>query len=198
MIRRVVATTMLLVLILSAFHAPILNGLSSTLVRKDTITIADAIVVLAGDNKGERMMTAIELYKKGFGKKIIFWGGQLYWKFTYAGMFLKQLDESGVPREDILYSDEKLTEISSKGEAKVNIRLLKEAGYKSFILVTSPYHTARAGRVYDSLIADSEIKMYVHPSKNSRVQIKGWWKDRASAKTIYYELNKTIYYYLTD
>lgn len=176
------------------FHARILNYISSSLVRSDAIESAEAIVVLAGDGQGERMMSAIELYKSGMGKKIVFWGGQLYWKITWAELYMRQLKEGGIPEADLIWSEEKLAEHSTVGEAMVNVRLMEENGIKSFILVTSPYHTSRAGMVYEKQIEGKGMRMYVHPSADSIVKIEDWWKDRQSAKLIYLELNKTIYY----
>ena len=174
----------------------ILNSVAQVLVREDKIQVSDAIVVLAGDRRGERMESGINLYKDGYGKKILFWGGPLYWKISLAELALRQLAESGVPLGDIIFSEEKLDEFSTRGEANVNFRLLKENGIRSFILVTSPYHTARAASVYEKLIEPTEMKMYVYPSIDTSVRLNEWWTDRNSAKKVYYELTKRLFYTL--
>ena len=174
----------------------ILNNVAQILVREDKIEISDAIIVLAGDRRGERMESGIKLYKEGYGKKLIFWGGPVYWKISLAEMVLRQISEAGVPLENVIWSEEELDEFSTRGEAKVNLRLLKENGVRSFILVTSPYHTARAASVYEKLIGTTDMKMYVYPSIDSAVKLNGWWTDRHSAKMIYYELTKRLFYWL--
>ncbi|GMT42544.1 MAG: hypothetical protein IEMM0002_0955 [bacterium] len=179
------------------FYDDVLNRMAYMLVREDVIEPSDVIVVLAGDNRGERMMTGIDLYKNGYGGKIVFWGGPIYWKITYAEFLLRQLKESGVPLEAAIYSDEKLTEESTRGEALVNIRLMKENGVRSFILVTSPFHTQRAGSVYEPLAEENGMVFYVRPSMDSRVKLTEWWKDRHSAKMVYYEWSKRFFYWLT-
>ena len=184
-------------LLIYLFHAILLNAMGQALVREDNIKPSDAIVVLAGDSKGERLMTGIDLFKQGYGKMIIFWGGQIYWKFTYAELMLQQLKEAGIPMDKVAWSDEKLSEHSTRGEVLVNFRLMKENNVRSFILVTSPYHTRRAAYVYEPTAKESGMKMYVYPSADTSIRLTEWWKDRNSAKMIYYEWNKMIFYWLS-
>jgi len=164
------------------------------LVYHDDIKPCDAIVVLVGDGTGDRLITGVRLFKKGYGKYIVFWGGPVYWKITYAELFLKLLKEYGVSPESAVWSDEKLSDISTHGEADVNIKLLKSKGAKSFILVTSNYHTARAREVYAPLARKNGMVMYVYPAPDSSVRMEGWWKDRESAKNIFLEFQKTLWY----
>jgi len=56
-----------LVLLVYAFHTPVLNFVGKALVRSDEIRPVDGIVVLMGDGTGERMSEAINLLKKGYG-----------------------------------------------------------------------------------------------------------------------------------
>jgi uncharacterized SAM-binding protein YcdF (DUF218 family) len=142
------------------------------------------------------MESAIELYKKGFGKKIIFWAGRAYWKFSEGDLVLRQLSEAGVPQESIIWSNKSLAEISTRGEAYENLKTILSNNMKSFILVTSPYHTSRAYSVYHNLIKDKNIKFYTFPSKHTLFDMKEWWKSRDGRKTIYMEWNKLIYYTL--
>ena len=184
----------LLLFALYIFHAPILNLMARQLVYHDDIKPCDAIVVLVGDGTGDRLITGVRLFKKGYGKYIVFWGGPVYWKITYAELFLKLLKEYGVSPESAVWSDEKLSDISTHGEADVNIKLLKSKGAKSFILVTSNYHTARAREVYAPLARKNGMVMYVYPAPDSSVRMEGWWKDRESAKNIFLEFQKTLWY----
>lgn len=168
--------------------------MASQLVYKDDIKPCDAIVVLAGDTTGERLMTGISLFQKGYGRYIVFWGGPVYWKITHAELFLRLLKEYGVSPEFAVWSEEKLFENSTRGEAEVNIKLLKSKGAKSFILVTSHYHTSRAREVYAPLARKNRMTMYVYPAQDTSIKIKGWWKDRESAKNILLEFQKTLWY----
>ena len=85
---------------------------------------------------------------------------------------------------------------STAGEEQVNMKLLKNIGARSFILVTSDYHSARARYIYAPLAEKNGMKMYVYPSQDSDVNLEGWWKDRTSAKIVFMELEKTVWYRL--
>lgn len=185
-----------LLIVLYFFHVPILNYMASQLVYKDDVKPCDAIVVLTGDGTGERLMAAVELLKKGYGKYIVFWGGPIYWKITIAELYLRQLKDSGVEPEYAVWSDERLSQVSTDGEAQVNMRLLKDRGARSFILVTSHYHTARARNVYNPLAVGNGMTMVVYPAADSDVNLQGWWRYRNSAKVIFIEFQKTIWYKL--
>lgn len=185
------------IIVLSAlFRAPLLNALAHSLVREDPLRKADAIVVLIGDRNGDRLAEGIRLHKEGLGEYIVFWGGQIYWRYNYADLILGQLKESGIGPEHVAYSTKDILPYSSEGEAHENINTLKSRGAKSFILVTSHYHTARAGRVYDRLALENGMSVIVHPAEDSTVHIRDWWKDHDSARVIYLELQKVAWYRL--
>ena len=194
--RFILLLTAVLLLAAFLFHGPILNRIAKKLVYQDDIKRSDAIVVLAGDSTGERLATGISLFKKGYGKYIVFSGGSLYWKIHYADLFLQQLRENGIKPEFAVYSTVPLPQVSTEGEAIVNIGLLRNKGAKSFILVTSDYHTARARFVYAPLARKYGMAMYVCPAQDSTVKLHDWWKDRESAKTVLIEFEKTIWYRL--
>ena len=187
-----------LFILAALFYAPLLNALAGSLVRAEPLTRADAVVVLTGDRSGDRMAEGIRLYEKGFGAYIVFWGGQLYWKYNYADLLLGQLKESGIGSGQVAYSTRAIIPYSSEGEARENIRTLKSRGAKSFILVTSNYHTARAGRIYDRLARENGMAVIVHPADDSLVHIHDWWKDHDSARMIFLELQKALWYRLVN
>ncbi len=195
----IAAVVIAAVIVLTAlFHAPLLNALAGSLVREDPLRKADAIVVLAGDRSGDRLAEGIRLYKEGYGGYLVFWGGQLYWRFNYAELFLAQMKEAGIGPEQAAYSTRDLAQYSSEGEARENMNTLKNRGAKSFILVTSHYHTARAGKVYDRLAPEKGMTVIVHPANDRFVRIHDWWKDRESSKVVFLELQKALWYRLVD
>ena len=184
-----------LIILLHAFHAPILDRLGKVLVRSDEIKPADGIVVLTGDTTGERMNGAIKLLKSGYGKYIVFCGGRIYWQINYSELMLRQLKANGIGLDKVIWSDEKLPEDSTYGEALINIKLLRQKNAQSFILVTSDYHSARSGRVYDSLAAKHGMTAYVYPVQDPEIILDGWWKHRSSLKMVFLEWQKTIWYF---
>lgn len=181
-----------LLLLMYAFHAPLLNLIGKALVRSDEIKSADCIVVLAGDSTGERMNGAIKLFKNGYAGHIAFWVGEKH----YLKSALEQLEDNGVSKDKIVWSNQKLDENNTYGEALVNIELLKQKHFHSFILVTSDYHTARSGRVYASLTARNKMTMNVYPVQEKGIALDHWWKNNASREAVLSEWQKTIWYLL--
>ncbi len=178
------------------FHEAILNKVGSALVKKDVIQPSDAIVVLTGDYTGTRMHAGISLLKSGMGKYIVFNGGKEYWTINYSELVLRQLSAEGIKPEQAVWSDDDQNSRNTRDEALANLRLLTEKGVKSFILVTSDYHTARSARVYERLAKNHEMSMYIYPVQDPNVILNGWWRDRASAKNVLIEWEKTIWYFM--
>lgn len=119
----------------------------------------------------------------------------MYWEITHAELFLRQLESAGIPKSAALWMEEELADGTTRGEAKENMRLLRQISANSFIVVTSPYHTARAGRIYTRLANKNGMTVYIYPARDSDVRLTEWWKDHHSAKLIYYEISKTVYYW---
>jgi uncharacterized SAM-binding protein YcdF (DUF218 family) len=181
-----------LAVILYIFSVPLLNGAGQALVRNDTIQPSDCLVILAGDTTGERMRGAIKLWKKGYAGKIVFWSGSR----EYSERIFRQMEENEVQRNQILWSDQRLTEDSTYGEALVNIRLLKQVHARSFILVTSDYHTARSGRIYSFLAKKNGMTLCVYPVQSKEVTLDKWWRNPVDRKEVLREWQKTIWYLL--
>lgn len=160
--------------------------------RNDKIRPSDCLVVLAGDATGERMRGTIELLKNGYAKKIAFWSGSR----EHSREIFRQLEKNGVHQEQIFWSEEILNEDSTYGEALVNISLLKKAQVRSFILVTSDYHTARSGRIYSFLAKKNGMTLCVHPVQSKEVPLDKWWKNPANRKEVLREWQKKIWYLL--
>jgi hypothetical protein len=84
--------------------------------------------------------------------------------------------------------------LSTKEEALVILQELRRRNVKSFLLVTSDYHSARAGRIYRSteratgggpgfrVVTVSDE--FFHPDS--------WWRTRQGQKTAFFEWSKTF------
>lgn len=188
---KIILAFVVLLLLTYAFRTPILNMAGKALVRSDKLKPADCIVVLAGNGTGERMDGAIKLFQNGYAGHIVFWCGSK----NYLESALGQLEANGVSKNKIIWSNQKLDENNTYGEALVNIELLKQKHFHSFILVTSDYHTARAGRVYDSLAARNGMTMNVYPVQEKGIVLDGWWKNNAGREAVLSEWQKTIWYF---
>ena len=190
----IIATFLCSCFIFSEF---LLNCVSRALVYEDKIVKAEAILVLSGSGTGNRIKTAADLFHKGFGKKIFFSGFKVYPETTTSALMKKYALKLGVPDSKIVteISDE---ESNTRGESIANLKLLKKINARSFILVTSPYHTKRSKLIYQRSINASGgggIEFSVYPSPDPAVPVKGWWKLRTGQISIFLEYLKFVSFY---
>ena len=170
-------------------HGIIFEKAGKLLLKQDTIKPADVIVVLGGE-KEERVIYAAKLYKEGWARKdrIIMTGGPAVWKYTWAGMMKEQAEALGIPGKNIILEDVS----RSTEEDAVYVRgILKMRGYKSIILVTSPYHSKRASVIFTRLLG-RDIKIINAPTEESWFKFDAWWKRQRDRDMVLQEFSKFI------
>ena len=175
----------------------LMNGVSKFLVHSDPLEPAEVIIVLSGSGTGNRIRAGVELFKKGLGKFILFSGTKVYPGYYTHTLMKNYVIKLGLP-EDKIIANKIEGEISTWGEGIHNLEKLQENNFKSFILVTSAFHSYRAHKIYDQLISDLgyNFKWSVYPAEDPRVPINGWWKKRVGKKAIFLEFIKLLYYYI--
>ena len=178
------------------YSKPILQSISGALVHEDSLTKTEAIVVLVGSRTGNRVKEATRLYHEGFADKLVFSGFVVYPETHSSTLMKTYAQKLGVPENSIITknTDE---EVSTRGESIANLKLLEENQIKSFILVTSSFHSRRARLIYEKSISllGYDMNFWVAPAKDSRVPIDSWWKLRTGLKSILYEYIKSTAYY---
>jgi uncharacterized SAM-binding protein YcdF (DUF218 family) len=182
---------LLLVFILVAAYVS-LRAAGSYLVYADELEPASAIVVLSGGTES-RMHEALRLYKEGYGKVIILTEtGQQTEGYEYLNSFDMriQLLNNGVPNGNIIITD--LSVNTTVDEAVAVRELLKNRQYSSAIVVTDPYHTRRAAKIFHDLFGDTGIKIIVQPVRSSWYKPKTWFLSATGWKFTLSEYLKLI------
>lgn len=165
-----------------------IRGLGTYLVEDAPPRPADAIIVLAGDMFGDRMRKGCDLLRQGLAPRALVSGPPaLYgvhedrFAIQWAGTLGCPVDKlEGVPHNAR----------STAEEAEVFARLLHARGYKSYLMVTSDFHTRRAGRIFRRAIPDIPATVVAAPYRYYRPG--AWWSERESAKTFFFEWVKTV------
>lgn len=133
---------------------------------------ADAVVAVSGGNTADRAKEAIELYKLGWGDKLIFSGAA---KDTSgpsnAEVMRVQAMEAGVPSRDILIETFSQT---TKENATKTSNVLEKWDIHDVILVTSPYHQRRASLEFNAAVGD-DIIIRNHPTTYDEDWSNWWW-----------------------
>jgi uncharacterized SAM-binding protein YcdF (DUF218 family) len=177
---------------LFVFHDSILYSLGAVFTSAGPPQKADIAVVLAGDAKGNRILTAARLCQEGYVPKVLVSGpGGMYgyWESDLAiGFAVKH----GYPQDEFIGFHHKGT--STLAEARAVIPELRRLGVHRYLLVTSDYHTARAQRIFRRVAPDLEEHTISAPDPDWDHGY--WWKNREGRKLWLYEALKTVGDYL--
>jgi uncharacterized SAM-binding protein YcdF (DUF218 family) len=193
--RKLFWLSILLVLVLGMyFILPLfLEGMARFLMVRDRIEPVDLIVVLAGDNNGERVREAVKLYKEGYAKKMLMTGGPLAWKLSAASWMKKHALAVGVPGRAILLEDRSRSTLEN---ALLSLPILKKYGIRSVILVTSPTHSRRAMRVFKKCYSKEGIRVLSYPAREAEFVLPGWWTRHEDTQRVMWEYIALVYYFL--
>jgi uncharacterized SAM-binding protein YcdF (DUF218 family) len=185
----------ILILILGVglyFSIPLwLTELGDFLILKEPLSKTDILVVLSGDEEGQRLRYAFHLYQKGYAPKILLSGATNLWEETGIDLMEKYLVQLGVSPKDIF--SERHSE-STAENATYSRCFMEERGLKSAIVVTSPTHTRRVSIIFKKTFP-SQITVSV-ASDPGAFQPKGWWRDLRDRRAVIREYFQIGWYLL--
>jgi len=141
-------------------------------VQKSTCQPADAVVAISGGDTAARTREAVELYKNGWGAKLIFSGAAQDKSGPSNAEAMRRIAlSSGVPNGDIITEEYGST---TKENAENTQSILTENDIQSVILVTSGYHQRRAGLEF-SARSSGNISVRNHPVRSDNQWSTTWW-----------------------
>ena len=145
------------------------------IVDNDCLKPSDAIILLEGDGF-HRFQKAVDLYKKGYGKKIVFSGAIVQKEYgSYPFEEVKPfIIKAGVPEEDLIHEDKSL---QTQQQAVEVVKMAMENGWKRLALVASHEHQYRAYLTFLRQVLDSKsgIILYNAPVRNLDWFVDSGW-----------------------
>lgn len=152
----------------------------------------DAIVVVSGGNTDSRTNEAIELYKNGWAKKLVFSGAaqDKTGPSNAAAMKITAVS-AGVP-ESAIFLEEYAT--TTKQNAVNSQDIFLEQKISSIILVTSGYHQRRASLEFNK--HTENIKIINHPTKTDPDWSNLWWTNPRGWWLATNEIAKIVVFYI--
>lgn len=145
------------------------------IVDNDCLKPSDAIILLEGDGF-HRFQKAVYLYKKGYGKKIVFSGAIVQKEYgSYPFEEVKPfILNAGVPEEDLIHEDKSL---QTQQQAVEVVKMAMEKGWKRLALVASHEHQYRAYLTFLRQVLDSKsgIILYNAPVRNLDWFVDSGW-----------------------
>jgi uncharacterized SAM-binding protein YcdF (DUF218 family) len=170
----------------------ILRWLGSLVVREDSPSAADMIVVLAGDRLGYRVLKGAELAREGFAPAILVSNCKVLYSHSESELAIEFASRHGYS-PDLFIATDWLAD-STQEEATNAVAQLRHRGVHSAIIVTSAWHTSRAGRIYRRLAPD--LTFYMVGADDPDWHDDDWWMERKGRKTFFLEAAKTVADYL--
>jgi uncharacterized SAM-binding protein YcdF (DUF218 family) len=177
-------------IIISGISIGLFFGIGYFLSPQDQLTKVDAIVAISGGETGARTAEAVQLYQDGWAPRIIFSGAALDPSGpSNARAMAKIAEAAGVPAAAILLDE---TSINTRGNAANVAALIRANGYRSIILVTSPYHQRRANIAFQRELGGA-VAILNHSSVDHNWRRSHWWATPYSQNLTYAELQKVAY-----
>ena len=169
-------------------HAYWLSALGGYLIHGDAPAPADLVVVLAGDYFGGRILAGADLVRRGFAPKALVSGpGDVYGQYE-SDLAIAFAVRHGYPESYFVPfpNDSR----STAAEADAVIGELRKLHARRIDIVTSNFHTRRAGNIYRARAGDLEFHLVAVP--DPYFSADGWWKNREGRKTFLVEWEKTV------
>jgi len=156
------------------------------LVREDAPQSADAIVVIGGDHKPDRVKRAAELYQNGYAPIVIISAGtevtEGVEQVAEAEVMHRQALALGLPERVLLVEDQSQSTFQNAYCTKT-IALAHH--FKSILLVTSVYHSQRARRIFGDVYGQ-DISVRVQPAASEACRLC-WWFQPDQVGVVFYE-----------
>jgi len=197
-------------LLLSAFViVALLSGwafvsLGRVLYEVDPLERSDIIFVLDGSYM-ERPAEAAHLYTEGWAPRIILsrrLPDNAENILLQQGLKIQSVMDAqknamvlmGVPENAIEIMS--ATRDNTAGESAALRQLLQSRGWSRIIVVTSKFHTARAGFAFRRSFRGTSIEVIVHATRYDTTDIDRWWEPRRNFRMGLFEAQSLLAYWL--
>ncbi len=169
------------------FKNALLTAAGSALIEDDGPAHAQAAVVLGGDEDAKRILKAAELAKAGYVPWILV-SGPSGFGVHECDLTIPYAEGHGYPASFFRpYPDECK---STRDEADVIGKYLRDHKITRILLVTSNYHTRRAARLFRKQNPGLQVRAIAAP--DLWFSPNGWWRNREGRKTFLLEWLKTL------
>ena len=169
-----------------------LPWLGYALVHDDGPAKADIAVVLAGDYLGHRIEKGAELVREGYVPAALISGPPGFYGLHESDYAIAYAIRQGFPAQWFIALPH--SALSTREEASIVLAELQRRHVRSFLLVTSDFHSARARRIFlaaaRAIAGAPEMRTVAVPGEYFRPD--SWWRTREGQKTAFFEWSKTV------
>jgi uncharacterized SAM-binding protein YcdF (DUF218 family) len=183
-----IAAIVLALLLLWGFRDPILGSFGTFLDNGSQPEKADAIVVLAGGWRGERILEAWNLKQKGYAPVVVVSSAAVIFGQKECLMGIDMLRRMGRPTDGFVCAESAST--STEEEAAALAGFVRRAGYRKILLVSCDTHMRRASRLWGKIAPD--LKQTFVSAASMDFNLKRWHKTREGRKAVVLEWTKVV------
>lgn len=166
----------------------ILSSMGHFLVLADAPVPADIVIVLAGDFSGNRILKGGDLVRQGLAGIALVSGPPGLYGHNEADLAVDFAVTQGYP--PAYFRKAPHQGLSTQEEAEAVALELRRLHVRKALLVTSDYHTRRAGNIFRSTIPAVQFRVIAAPSPDFRAG--SWWRFRQGRKTFFFEATKSV------
>jgi uncharacterized SAM-binding protein YcdF (DUF218 family) len=172
------------------------------LLREDPLDHSDAIFVLAGA-RVERWLEAVELFREGWAPQIVLSrGGYENADSLLRTMGLHYPDEAERARDLMIQMHIPASAIVLLPGARDNtaqeaegLHEMATSRWRKIIVVTSKYHTRRAGFAFRREFRNTPVQIIMRGSRYDSATPARWWRGRKDIRLVTSELQKLVLYW---
>jgi uncharacterized SAM-binding protein YcdF (DUF218 family) len=168
--------------VLYLVRRPLLRFTAESWIIDDPLDRADALIVLGDDNfYADRVTRGAQLFREGKAPVVVASGRRLRPNAGIAELMEHDLIERGVPRDRVVRFSHDGD--STLEEAQALVRIVKERKWHSVIVVTSNFHTRRAGYIFVRVFPQG-VEVRVASAQDGDFDPAHWWEKRESIKRL--------------
>lgn len=156
---------------------------------QDSLAKTDAIVVVSGGDTDARISEGVKLYLQKWAPKLVFSGAAAEGNVSNALAMKRIAISEGVSADEILIEENSKTTAEN---ADFTAKVLNDNGFKSIILVTSPYHQRRAYNEFRSSLGKDYVILN-HSAVDTTWSKKSWWENANARFLTLAEIMKNFY-----
>jgi uncharacterized SAM-binding protein YcdF (DUF218 family) len=173
-------------------HSWWLPALGYALIHDDGPAKSDIAVVLAGDSYGHRIVKGGELVRAGYVPAVLVSGPAGAYGLYESDLAIPFAVRQGFPADYFIpFPNHSLSTLE---EAAAILQELRRRNVKSFLLVTSDYHSARARRIFlaTERVPGDGIPFRTVAAPDEFFKPDSWWQNRQAQKITFMEWSKTF------
>ncbi|HYI95451.1 MAG TPA: YdcF family protein [Bryobacteraceae bacterium] len=180
---------LLVFLLLSFNYRTVLAAIGDQLVETRPPERADAVLVLAGDFRGTRILRGGELAQGGFAPTVLVSGPAEVYGVNEATLAIQYATSRGMPPN--YFQAVPIRAFSTLEEAHAFAPELRKRNIRKLLLVTSNYHTHRAANIFRAVLG-KDIAIHSVAAADPYFRPESWWHNREGQKIVFYEYSKMI------